>query len=260
MIRVTFWQAFRSAYAGGLVFVRDCLALALVPVVFELLQHVVEVRIGMYDSLAAAQAVEDSPMRTAFGLLKVASLTLPAYWVMRFLPRRDARFAARVESPAWRLFGVFLAVQIVLEAIDLYLLPKQGWWALVVFVVGMVEGALFAAWAVGASWGNERMGVQASIRLMAPRLIWTLAFQIAVLLPLLVPHYALGMFAIVGTKSLLWPTLVIDSLLVGVMTPVLIAGSFYPALRAAQLAGVALLGPDVEPSRDDGAERVAASS
>ena len=67
------------------------------PVAFELLQHVVEVRIGMYDSLAAAQAVEDSPMRTAFGLLKVASL--PAYWVMRFLPRRDARFAARVESP-----------------------------------------------------------------------------------------------------------------------------------------------------------------
>jgi hypothetical protein len=90
----------------------------------------------------------------------------------------------------------------------------------------MVEGALFAAWAVGASWGNERMSVQASIRLMAPRLIWTLAFQVTVMLPLLVPHYALGIFAIVGTKSLLWPALLTDSLLVGVMTPVLIASSF----------------------------------
>ena len=260
MTRVTFWQAFRSAYAGGIDFVRSCLPLALVPVAFELLQHVVEVRMGMYDSLAAAQALEDSSMRTAFGLLKVVSLTLPAYWVMRFLPQRDARFAARVESPAWRLFGVFLTVQIVLDAIDLYLLPKHGWWALVVFVVGMVEGALFAAWAVGASWGNERVGVQASIRLMAPRLIWTLAFQVAVTLPLLVPHYALGMFAIMGAKSLLWPTLVVDSILVGVMAPVLIAGSFYPALRAAQLAGVALLGRDVEPLRDAGVEQVVAAS
>ena len=201
MTPLTFWQAFRAAYSGGLAFVRDCLLLALVPVVFELLQHVVEVRIGMYNSLVAAQALEDSSLRTAFGLLKVASLTLPAYWVMRFLPRRNSRFAARVESPAWRLFGVFLAVQIVLEAIDLYLLPKHGWWALVVFVAGMVEGALFAAWAVGASWGNERMGVQASIRLMAPRLIWTLSFQVAVILPLMVPHYALGMFAIMGTRA-----------------------------------------------------------
>ena len=260
MTRVKFWHAFRSAYAGGLAFVRDCLALTLVPAAFDLLQHVVEVRIGMYDSLAAAQALADSPMRTAFGLLKVASLTLPAYWVMRFLPRRDARFAVRVESPAWQLFLLFLIVQIVLEAIDLYLLPRHGWWAPVVFLVAMVEGALFAAWAVGASWGNERMSVQASIRLMAPRLIWTLAFQVVVTLPFLVPHYALCVFAMMGAKSILWPALVVDSLLVGVMTPVTIASSFYPALRAAQLAGVALLGLDVELSRDAGIELIVGQS
>lgn len=247
MTRVTFWRAFLCAYAGGLAFVRDCLALALVPVAFELLQHVVEVRIGMYDSLAAAQALEDSPMRMAFGLLKVASLTLPAYWVMRFLPRRDARFAARVDSPAWRLFGVFMAVQVVLVAIDLYLVPRHGAWGVAGVVAGMAEGALFAAWQVGASWGNERMDALASIRLMAPRLAWTLAFQVIVMLPLMVPHYALGLLAIVGPKSLLWPALVADALLVGVMTPVLVAGSFYPALRAAQQAGVPLLGPDVAP-------------
>ena len=40
----------------------------------------------------------------------------------------------------------------------------------------------------------------------------------------------------------MWPTLVFDSMLVGVMTPVLIAASFYPAIRAGQLAGVELLG------------------
>jgi hypothetical protein len=78
-------------------------------------------------------------------------------------------------------------------------------------------------------------------------------------LPLLVPHYVLSIFAVMARKSLLWPTLVIDSLLVGVMTPVLIASSFYPALRAARLAGIALLGPDVE-SRDAHVERVVTAS
>lgn len=237
MTQVTFWKSFKSAYADSLDYVRACLWLALVPVVFELLQHVVEVRLGMYDSLAAAQASEDSPLRTAFGLLKIASLTLPAYWVMRFLARRDARFAARLDTPAWRLFGVFFVVQVVLGAVDLYLLPRHGWWYGFFVVLGLVEGALFAAWAVGASLGNERMGVADSVRLMARRLPWTLAFQVAVILPLMVPHYALGLFAIVGPKTLMWPTLVFDALLVGYLAPVIVAGSFFPALRAARLAG-----------------------
>ncbi len=244
MTHVTFWQSFKAVYADSVAFVRACWLLALVPVVFELLQHVVEVRLGMYASLAAAQASEDSPLRTAFGLLKVASLTLPIYWVMRFLARRDARFAARLEAPAWRLFAVFFVVQVALGAVDLYLLPRHGWWAGVLFVVGMVEGALFAAWAVGASLGNERMGVVDSVRLMARRLPWTLAFQIAVILPLMVPHYALGLFAIVGPKTLMWPTLVLDALLVGYLAPVIVAGSYFPALRAAQLAGEPLFDGD----------------
>ncbi len=244
MTNVTFWKSFKAAYVDSLAFIRACWLLALVPVVFELLQHFVEVRIGAYDSMAAALALADAPLRLHFGLLKVASLTLSIYWVMRFLPCRDARFAARVEAPAWRLFAVFLVVQVALGAIDLYVLPRQGWWAVVWFVVGMVEGALFAAWAAGASLGNERMGVMASTRLMARRLPWTLAFQITVILLPMVLHYVLGTLAIALPRALMWPTLVLDALVVGYLAPVIVAGSYFPALRAAQLAGVTLFDGD----------------
>jgi hypothetical protein len=76
---------------------------------------------------------------------------------------------------------------------------------------------------------------------MARRLPWTLAFQLAAFLPLLVPHYVLGTFAIMGPKGLMWPTLALDALLVGYLTPVIIASTYYAATRAADLAGVSLL-------------------
>jgi len=79
---------------------------------------------------------------------------------------------------------------------------------------------------------------------MARRLPWTLAFQLAIILPLLVPHYVLGTFAVVGPKALMWPTLVLDALLVGLLAPVIIAGSYFPALRAARLAGAPLFDGD----------------
>ena len=104
---MTFWQAFKATYSGGVAFLIACPLLALIPVAFELLQHAVEVHIGMYDSVAAAKATEHHPLRMAFGMLKVAALTVPFYWITRFQPDRDAGFAARPDPKAVRLFAGF---------------------------------------------------------------------------------------------------------------------------------------------------------
>ncbi|MEG3082761.1 hypothetical protein U1707_03840 [Sphingomonas sp. PB2P12] len=91
-----------------MAFLVACPLLALIPVVFELMQHAAEVHIGMYGSIAAAKAVEHHPLRMGFGMLKVAALTLPFYWVTRYLPHRDARFARMRDSVATRRFAMFL--------------------------------------------------------------------------------------------------------------------------------------------------------
>lgn len=238
---ITFWRAQRDVYAGSLAFIRALPVLALVPVVFELLQHAVEAHLGMYDSMAAALAQEGSPSRIAFGLLKVASLTVPTWWVVRFLATRDPHFATRSDALALWRFGVFVVVQLLLAALQLVVLPRDGAGAVVVFFASLVVGALLAAWAVGASLGNARMGPIESIRLMARRLPWSLAFVLVAMLPLMLVHYALAFAALVAGKALLWPLLVADALVVGLLCPVLIAGSFHPAMRAARLAGVSLL-------------------
>lgn len=76
---VTFWQAFKATYSDSMAFFIACPLLALIPVAFELLQHIIEVHMGFYDSIATAKATEHSPLRMAFGLLKVMSLTVSVY-------------------------------------------------------------------------------------------------------------------------------------------------------------------------------------
>ncbi|PZO72962.1 MAG: hypothetical protein DI640_10845 [Sphingomonas taxi] len=238
---MTFWQAFKATYSGSVAVLIACPLLALVPVVFELLQHAVEVHIGMYDSIATAKATEHHPLRMAFGMLKVAALTIPFYWVTRFQPDRDATFAARPDPKAIRLFAVYCMFQLGLAALQLFGLPQTGAVLAVSFVVGMIVGNLLLAWGVAAALGNATVGPRRSIAIMARHVPWTFAFSIAVILPLVIPHYAAAALAIAGPKVLLWPVLIADSLLVGWLTAAMAAGGYYAAVRAASKAGVDLM-------------------
>lgn len=237
---MTFWQAWKATYGGGTAFLVACPLLALFPVVFELLQHAIEVHVGMYDSIAAAKAVEHHPLRMAFGMLKVVALLVPIYWVTRFLPNRDARLARTPDPRALRLFAGFLAFQIALAAVQLFALPQTAGMLLAGFFVSQIIGCLVAAWGVAAPLGNATVGPRASVAIMARQVPWTFVFSLAVMLPLMVPHYALAAIAMLGPKPLLWPILIVDSLLVGWLTAVLSAGAYFAATRAARKAGVDL--------------------
>lgn len=239
---MTFWQALKTTYSGSIAFLIACPLLALFPVVFEVLQHVVEVHIGMYDSIASAKALEHDPLRMGFGMLKVISLIVPAYWVTRFLAWRDPQLAARFDPVAVKLFAGFFLFQVALAALQLFVLPTMGWFLLGGFVGGQVVGILIAAWGVAAALGNVAVGPTASVRLMARHIPWTFAFSLVAMLPLMVPHYVFGALAIVGPKALLWPVLIVDSLLVGWLAALLLAAVYVVATRAAEKADISLAG------------------
>lgn len=238
---MTFGRAFASTYRGGTAFLLACPLLALVPVAFELIQHLAEVRIGLYDSLAAAKATEHQPLRLALGMVKIAALVVPGYWITRFLPARDARAARRLDPPAVRAFAVVVAVQLALAAVQLFALPPTPAALLAALAAGEAISGLLIAWAVSAPLGGD-VGPVASVRIMARQLPWTIAFLVAATLPLMIPHYVLGALALLGPRALLWPVLVVDSALVGWLTAVMTASGYYAATRAAGRAGVDLAG------------------
>ena len=96
-----FLASIYGAHRDSLLFLLACPLLAAVPVVVEMIQHVAEVKLGMYDSLAAAKAADAHPLRMAFGFAKTLALALAGYWVVRWMAWRDPALAGRcVEAKA----------------------------------------------------------------------------------------------------------------------------------------------------------------
>ncbi|MBA2935143.1 hypothetical protein HZF05_13720 [Sphingomonas sp. CGMCC 1.13654] len=224
-----------------MAFLIACPLLALVPTFFEILQHIVEVHIGMYGGIAAARATEHDPLRMAFGFVKVIALMVPGYWITRFLVRHDAAFARRVDPRAIQLFAGWLFFSALLAGVQLFALPQGGAGQLVAILLGEIVTCLLLGWAVAAPLGSASIGPFRSIAIMGRRLPWTFFFMLAAILPLMVPHYIFAALAILGPKSLLWPIMLLDSLLVAWLTAVMIAAGYHAAIRATDLAGFSVI-------------------
>ncbi|MBD3730474.1 MAG: hypothetical protein IE933_12290 [Sphingomonadales bacterium] len=231
-----FWSGIRLAYRESWAFMLACPLLFLVPVLGEVIQHIVEMQIGMYDSLAAAQAADADPLRMAFGFVKTIGLMLPGYWVIRFIAGgRDAAAARRFEPRAAALFTYYLIFQAALSAVQLFALPRSGTALIVAMVAGLFLNPLLARWAASAPLGLPT-GPIASARVMAIQVPWAIGFSLAVILPLMVPHYILGAAALFAPAVLKWPVLIVDSLLVGYLAAVMVAATWVIATRKTPLA------------------------
>lgn len=239
---MTFWQMTKACYRESAAYIWACPLLFLIPVGVELLQHGIEMHIGMYDSLQMAKQVEHHPLRMVFGFAKVIALILATYCVTRFIAfGRNARVAAQFDPIAVKQFSVFAAVQIALAAIQLFAVPQSPAWLLGAMIGGQVLGAIIAAWGVAAPLGNIAIGPAESAKIMARHVPFTVIFVIIVMLPLMIPHYALGAAAIFAPMWAKWPILIIDSLLVGYLAAALVASVYFAASRAAALSGQTLM-------------------
>lgn len=235
------WPAFKATYSDSAAFVIACPLLALFPMLFEMIQHLVEVHIGMYDSISAAQRADSNSLRMAIGYVKVLALYIPAYWITRFLPDHDASAAARIDPLAIKLFSRFLAFELLFTALQLFMLSRGGGVSVIIaFIADNLIMSLIAAWGAAAALGNAHIGPISSLSIMSRRVGWTFLFFLATTLPLMIPHYLLAIVAILGPKALLWPVLFADGLLVSWLTVILAVSAFHAGNRAARLAGTTL--------------------
>ena len=245
------WSFIKQAYRDS---ARIAIALPLlfaVPVAFELIQHVAEYRAAMFGSVAAMEAAADDPARMTFGYLKVLTLILLLFWVSRWQVFRGqaGRPVLGDRQSALLYLGVVLfslAIAIVQQFGGTWLaplVPDQG--ALIAigtafFFASIALDTYLSGWKVGSALGNANLSIPASFRLMHGHFWWSFAFSFAMILPLLVVHYALNGLALGRPEPLLWTILVLDALLVGYFGLVLATTGFLIAGRAAEQKGVAL--------------------
>jgi hypothetical protein len=253
------WRDVRDVYGNAWAFALACPLLFLVPVLFEFAQHVVEVRSGLYLSLEAARAAEHDPSRMIFGFWKTLAISLPTYWLYRYVVSgRDAAYARAFEPRAVLMWlAIFLPVVVLMNWLSLFgpslpgLFGLEGRAAtalkLASAVLQTVIGVYLTAWFVAWSQGNAAVGPRDSFRIMAGFFWRSVALLLAGTLPLMALHYA-ALFAIGKPEAVVWTVMALDSVVVGFLALTMIGANAVAAMRAAEARGVSLLGQARPPS------------
>ena len=122
-IKMTYLMALRFVVAAPFLF--------LIPVAAEFLQHVAEIRAGMYVSVETFQANANHPSRISFAVIKVVALFLPAYYYSRFLGFKNDRskyqdFSYTAISPFVPVFIFNMTLSLALRAAT-FLNPLAAW-------------------------------------------------------------------------------------------------------------------------------------
>ncbi|MEO6113235.1 MAG: hypothetical protein ABIP07_02140 [Sphingomicrobium sp.] len=185
----------------------------------EFIQHVVEIRLGMFDSRAAFAAHAADPTRMAFGYVKIAGLVLAMLASARFWwTRRAGRPWYDPRGIAWRRFAIGFVLFMLLPTVPG--LFKAGIGEQAALAIGVVMSiillpALFQMLAglfgdldtsVGDMWRRSWLWALLAFGLAV------LAFAPAGWLHQMNHRWALG-----AADGLVWALMIFDSLLVGLL-------------------------------------------
>lgn len=247
------WQDIKSIYRSSWSFAVACPLLFLIPVIVEMAQHAAEVHLGMYVDIASAQAAENAPLRMQFALVKVIGLSLPGYWFTRYLAYgNDPDAARRIEPVGFALWGALFTANLAIQIYSLFgpplgpLLGLEGptgqRFGGVLSVASTLLGIYFTAWFVAWTLGDLRIGPLRSISIMHGHFWRAIAYLAAGVIPLMIVHYAFALGSIGRPEWLVWPMLIVDSIVVGFLALTMTAPGWFAAKRAADASGVQLPG------------------
>lgn len=237
-------SAITAVYRDAWRFVRACPGLFLLVVAVKLAQHLIEYRAGFYDSLLAMKAAESDGLRMAAGHVKVLLLFAVQFWALRFYAfGHDPAAPTRRDPAAWIAF-----LPVVAWGLMWLVVVQDGAWAarafgwdgrsfaiallLLTLVSTMLEIAL-SAWKTSAATGSGTIGFLASIRATRGSWLFALNVSTAAILPAMSMHYGFAFLAIGRDPATSAGVLLADSLLVGIMGPLMAGSSWVVARRVA---------------------------
>lgn len=192
------------------------LALVMVP---EFIQHIVEIRIGMFDSLAAFRERQFDQTRMAIGFVKIAGLVLATIASARFWAIRGQGIAWY--SPTgidWRRFGLgFLLFMLLPAAPALFgsLIGKSNAQTIGIVISILLLPALFLM--LAGLLGDRTVSHRAIWRRSWPWAILMALLLVLAFLPAQWLHASNHDWALGADPATLWALMISDSLIVGLL-------------------------------------------
>ena len=231
-------NAIAEIYARVPRLLRAVPLVALLVFAAELLQHGVEIQLGMYRP-GAALSEEAQATRLAFGAIKVLAIFLALLFALRWWRfDGDSRRAARPTLALLKGLAVVALIQVGGELLVMALVKGLGA-ALgplraggeAALLVSALLAWLFAAtllypWYVGLLTEDPTMTLRRSVRATLGRMWARFGLLLAGLLPAMLLHYAIGYGAIGRPEPLVWLLMLVDAGVVALLA-LLIASTYF---------------------------------
>jgi len=243
-----FMRQVTESYRLTFIFIISAFPLLCLPIFFEGLQHIAEVKLGMF----AATGLEDfgdeaQRKRLVFGVFKVFSLLAMTIFLPRyFIHGRDLKRSLSFSSKALRavIIGcVFMA------ALMLWMFLLGPWiFGLLIenasmkqkYLWPLIAGILICfplqtrtnAW-MAAVFDDKPLSMQENQNLKKAMMGMMAPVILIPILPLMALHYFLNLQSMGQPLNVLWGLLTLDSLIVGVLAT-LMGASFYVVYRDAR--------------------------
>lgn len=196
-------------------------------VLAELAQHVAEIHLGMFASLAAFRGLQMDPTRWAFGYFKVAGFMLTTilvarYWAVDGVMARIPRIG---RTAALRL-GLGLIASFAFAGIDHWIGRAGAPVAIVSGVVDLIISAALSTYMVGALLGEERADLRWSFVHGWPRSLMMTLTMAAAFIPCQLLHLFDHRVAIGSALPVVVIMMTWDAVFVGLFAALVGAASF----------------------------------
>lgn len=192
------------------------LALVMVP---EFIQHIVEIRIGMFDSLAAFRELQFDETRMAVGFVKIAGLVFATIASARFWATREQGIAwYSLTGIDWRRFGLgFLLFMLLPAAPALFgsQLGKSNAQTIGIIISILLMPTLFLM--LAGLLGDRTTSHRAMWRRSWP---WAVLMAVLLVVAFMPAQWLHGMnhdWALGANAAVVWALMIFDSLLVGLL-------------------------------------------
>lgn len=225
-----FFADLLGAQLDGVRFARALPLVFLAMAALEFAQHVMEIRIGFFDSREAARAVANDSARMTLGWIKMILVYAAGFLAIRYLVWNEARRAMAVSGRSLRAYLPYVLYSLALFALTFYSRPLLAIVGLgasdpAIFqtVIGLSQLALepvLMLWIVSAATDHAAIGPLESIKRTGMMYFWALALFFIGRLPINAAHQLLNFFAVGQPPAVLWPMLAIDALAVGLLAAI----------------------------------------
>lgn len=227
------WRSLVEQYRKGFalfIVAPSVLALIIIP---EFAQHIAEIQLGMFDSLAAAKAISNDSTRWAFGYVKLAGLVLAFFAAARFWwTQQHGGKWWDVSQMHWSNFVIgavlFVGIGMLAEPFKGYF-PATPFMLLQILVSVLSMPMLF--YALSGLFGDGAVTLKQAMTKSwryLPLLLLLLATGFA---PAQILHGLNHSWALGQHSGLVWALMIFDSLVVGLLAG-LVGTGLYVAYSA----------------------------